>query len=170
MEDSGTKTLRLANRAMTQAEAEDILKTVKVGRLGMSRNGRPYVVPLYFAYDNRHIYFHCADTGLKIKFLHSNPSVCFEVDEHIATLTAPMACNCDAAYRSVIVFGTARILTNLEEKVDAMRLITAKYIGGDKTTTIRSELVDKYRSPHGSKTVVVDIEIEQMTGKNNDAV
>lgn len=170
MEDCRTRTLRLANRAMTTAEAEDVLRCVKVGRLGMCRNDQPYVVPLYFTYDNGHIYFHCADAGLKIEFLHSNPSVCFEADEHVATTTAPVACNCDAAYRSVIVFGTARILTSLKEKVDAMRLIAGKYMGEEPNIAIKPELVDRYRSQQGSKTVVVDIAIEQITGKRNDPV
>jgi hypothetical protein len=160
-----TNTLRLADRKMTEAEVDKTLRTVKVGRLGLCRNGQPYVVPLNFAYENGHIYFHCADAGMKIEFLRDNPSVCFEVDEHFRTITAPMACNYDTAYRSVIAFGTAQILTDLEEKTTGLRLIVAKYAGRENAEKLETKTVDGYRSPQGSKTIVVDVTIERITGK-----
>jgi nitroimidazol reductase NimA-like FMN-containing flavoprotein (pyridoxamine 5'-phosphate oxidase superfamily) len=159
-------TLRLIDRKMIEAEVDKTLRTARVGRLGLCRNGQPYVVPINFAYENGRIYFHCADVGMKIEFLRDNPSVCFEVDEHHGIMAAPMVCNYDTAYRSVIASGTARILTDLKEKTVGLKSIVAKYAGRENAEKLESKTVDGYRSPQGSKTIVVEITIERITGKS----
>jgi len=157
--------LRRKDRAITKAEVDQILQTGMVGRLGLSRNNQPYIVPLNFAYQDGHVFFHSAETGMMIDFLRSNASVCFEVDEHIATVPAATACQYDTAYRSVIAFGTARIMTNLEERTAALRLIAAKYAGREHAEELTARTVEKFRSSRESGTVVVDLVVDRVTGK-----
>jgi len=152
---------------MGENEIHELLRTAQVGRLGLSRNNQPYVVPLNFAYEKGHIYFHCADTGMKLEFLQGNSLACFEIDEFIETVTAPVACSYDTAYRSVIAFGKARILNSLQETTDALRLIVDKYAGNENAQKLEARIVDKHRSSEGAKTIVVDMTVEQMTGKHN---
>ena len=159
--------LRRSDRSMIKSEIDQLLRTAKIGHLGVCLNNQPYIVPLNFAYENNHIYFHCADSGQKIQFLRNNPSVCFEVAECNATTTGLTLCDSDTAYRSVVAFGTARIVTNLEEKTTALRSIVAKYMGDERARDLGSRTVDKYRSSQGSATTVVKITIEHMTGKHN---
>ena len=166
LEGYDTNTLRRMDRKMTDTEVDMTLRTAMVGRLGICRNGQPYVVPVNFAYENGHVYIHCADVGMKIEFLQGNPSVCFEVDEHLKTMAAPMVCDYETAYRSVIAFGTARILTDLKEKTVGLKSIVAKYAGRENAERLVSKTVDGYRSPQGSKTTVVQITIERITGKS----
>jgi nitroimidazol reductase NimA-like FMN-containing flavoprotein (pyridoxamine 5'-phosphate oxidase superfamily) len=157
--------LRRKDRALTKAETEQILRTALVGRLGLSHDNQPYVVPLNFVYENGHIFFHSAETGMMIDYLRTNPSVCFEVDEYIATVPGPIPCKFSTAYRSVIVFGTGRVLTDLDEKTAALRLQVAKYAGRKHAEQLTTAEVDEYRSSLGSKTTVVDVSIERATGK-----
>jgi nitroimidazol reductase NimA-like FMN-containing flavoprotein (pyridoxamine 5'-phosphate oxidase superfamily) len=158
--------LRRKERAATKEEVDQILRTANVGRLGLSKNNQPYVVPLNFFYDETgHIYVHSAESGMMIEFLISNPTVCFEVDEYIATIPDEFTCKFDAAYRSVIVFGTARILTDLEQRTNALKLIVAKYAGREHAEALDTVMVDKYRSSLGSETTVIDMTIERVTGK-----
>jgi nitroimidazol reductase NimA-like FMN-containing flavoprotein (pyridoxamine 5'-phosphate oxidase superfamily) len=152
---------------MTDTEISQMLLTAQVGRLGLCKNDRPYVVPLNFAYENGHLYFHCADTGSKIEFLKGNCSVCFEIDEYVATIVEPIPCNCSAAYRSVIAFGTAEFLTDLQQKTAALRMIVAKYAGNQIAEKLGVRTLDKCRSSHGSRTIVVDVKIEWVTGKHH---
>jgi hypothetical protein len=63
-----------------KAEVERILTEAKVGRLGTSSDGRPYVVPLSFTYHDRKIVIHGAKIGKKMENIARNPRVCFEVD------------------------------------------------------------------------------------------
>lgn len=154
---------------MEETETLELLQTAQVGRLCLSRNDEPYVVPVNFAYENGHVYVHCAETGMKIDFVRSNPRVCFEIDERFGTLAAPVMCGYDTAYRSVIVFGTARLLTDLDEKTSAMRLIAVKYALGkdvEAANKLGATTMDKYRSSLGSPTTVIDITVERMSGKH----
>ena len=45
------------------AEIEEILSKAFVCRLGLCDNGRPYVVPLCFGYEDNALYIHCAKEG-----------------------------------------------------------------------------------------------------------
>ena len=97
--------------------------------MGLSMDEQPYVVPVNFVFDSEKIYVHCADTGMKLDFLRKNPRVCFEVDEDLGIIAGATPCAFGTAYRSVIAFGVARILSDLEEKTEATKLITMKYAG-----------------------------------------
>jgi uncharacterized protein len=159
--------LRLTNRTMTNSEINDVLRSAKVGRLGLYDVGYPYVVPVNFAFETGHIYFHSADVGTKMGLMKENPSVCFEVDQYIRTIEASSLCGYDTAYRSVIAFGKARILEDAEEKAKALRLIVSKYARPEEARKLETRIVEAHRSSHGSRTIVVDILIQQMTGKHH---
>jgi nitroimidazol reductase NimA-like FMN-containing flavoprotein (pyridoxamine 5'-phosphate oxidase superfamily) len=67
-------------REMTQDECRQALERLSIGRLGCARDNQPYVVPISFAYDGRHIYGF-STPGQKIDWMRSNPLVCLQVDE-----------------------------------------------------------------------------------------
>jgi len=158
--------LRRTDRAMTDPEIDVMLRTAQVGRLGLCQDDQPYVVPLNFAYEDARIYAHCAESGMKIDYLRDNPRVCFEVDEHIKTAAAAAPCDYETVYRSVIAFGRARILTALEEKTAALKLIVSKYAGREQAGNVTNRMVDNYKSPFGGKTALLEITIDRMTGKH----
>ena len=72
------------------------------------------------------------------------------------------------AYRSVIAFGKARILTDAAEKTVATRLITMKYAKKEMADMITTELTENYRSSQGSSLVIVEIKVERITGKHRE--
>ena len=79
---------------MTTQECYEFLGHMRFGRLGCARDGQPYVVPIYFAFDGRH--FYCFSIpGQKIAWMRANPLVCVEVDEIVNQLN----------WRSVVVLG-----------------------------------------------------------------
>jgi len=153
---------------MTDPEIDLMLRTAQVGRLGLCQDNQPYVVPLNFAYEAGRIYAHCAESGMKIDYLRNNPRVCFEVDEHIRTTSAPTPCNYETVYRSVIAFGRASILTALEEKTAALKLIVSKYAGHEQARNVTSRMVDEYKSPFGGRTTLLEIAVDRMTGKHHE--
>lgn len=65
---------------MTDEECRQALAQASVGRLGCARDNQPYVVPISFAFDGRHI-FSFSTPGQKIEWMRANPLVCLEVDE-----------------------------------------------------------------------------------------
>jgi len=61
-------------------ECRELLTRLGFGRLGCSNNDRPYIVPIYFAFDTERLC--CFSTlGRKIEWMRENPLVCVEVDE-----------------------------------------------------------------------------------------
>jgi hypothetical protein len=67
-------------RDMTEGECRHALARLSFGRLACARDNQPYVVPIYFAYDGRHLYGF-STPGRKIDWMRANPLVCLEVDE-----------------------------------------------------------------------------------------
>lgn len=61
-------------------ECREILTRLGYGRLACSSNNRPYIVPIYFAFDTDRLC--CFSTlGRKIEWMRENPLVCVEADE-----------------------------------------------------------------------------------------
>ena len=63
----------------SRTEMEQILQEETIGYLGLSVEGKPYVVPLNYSYVKRKILFHCSLTGMKLDHIRQNPQVCFSV-------------------------------------------------------------------------------------------
>ena len=67
---------------LSREECLNFLKKIKFGRLGCVRDKQPYVVPIYFVADEKHIYGFTT-LGQKIRWMRENPLVCVEADEVI---------------------------------------------------------------------------------------
>ena len=65
---------------MTTEECSLLLTLAAVGRLGCSFENQPYVVPIYFAYENGYIYVF-STLGQKVKWMRANPKVCVQADQ-----------------------------------------------------------------------------------------
>jgi nitroimidazol reductase NimA-like FMN-containing flavoprotein (pyridoxamine 5'-phosphate oxidase superfamily) len=160
----GTMTgLRRKEKAIKdKSEVEAVLREATVGRLGTSRDGTPYVVPVSYVYDDGKIIIHGAKQGKKMEDIASNPRVCFEVDES-EIIASDDPCNYSYRYQSVIANGTARILEDPNEKLDGLRLLTEKYAPG-KGLELTDEHFRKYWNLN-----VVEINIHKMVGKKSPA-
>src|SRR5512136_2156564 len=93
-----------------EAEIQEILEKGLVCRLGLYDGQYPYVVPLNYGYRNGCMYFHCAREGKKTDILKKNGRVCIEVDIDFRVVRGETPCRWTAKYRSVIGFGSARII------------------------------------------------------------
>jgi len=154
----GDDGMRRAEREIKDKRAiEEILRRAMVCRLGLCDGDMPYVVPLSFGYEDNCLYFHSATEGRKIEIIKDNPNVCFEVDVDQDVTRMDTACNWEMKYRSVIGFGKAHIVDDLEEKRRALNIIV-KHYSGDPHEYPESALGD---------VAVFKIEVESMTGKKS---
>jgi hypothetical protein len=150
--------MRRKDREITDiALTEDIIRNSMVCRLGMSRDNQPYVVPLCFAYSDKTLYFHSAGEGLKLEILQQNPNVCVEFDIDQEVIQGDKPCKWSMQYRSVIGFGKASFVEDLEEKRKGLDAIMKHYSG-------RSF---EYVEQAIESTCIIKVEIESMTGKNS---
>jgi nitroimidazol reductase NimA-like FMN-containing flavoprotein (pyridoxamine 5'-phosphate oxidase superfamily) len=70
--------MTMSLRDMTQAECFSVLEESRFGHLACSKDGQPYVVPIYFAYRNG-IAYAFSMPGRKIDWMRENDKVCLQV-------------------------------------------------------------------------------------------
>ncbi|MBN1828289.1 MAG: pyridoxamine 5'-phosphate oxidase family protein [Deltaproteobacteria bacterium] len=136
---------------------EDIIEKAYFCRLGLSDSGRPYIVPLCFGYRDGVFYFHSALEGKKIEIIKRNNHVCIELDTDSKLIPGPKACSFALAYRSIMAFGQASLITEAEEKQRALDIIMEHYTDGAWS----------YDDSVVERTAVVKVEIDSMTGKQS---
>ena len=138
----------------------EILDRAPVGHLGLVSQSEPYVVPVHFVHADNRIGFHSGLSGRKTEILRQGPRVCFEVNELLRVVPNQMACFFTAHYRSVIAWGTARLVDDDASKLRWLNLLIDKYqqlAGG----------VDVQPLPEQAAALVnvYEIEIEELTAK-----
>jgi nitroimidazol reductase NimA-like FMN-containing flavoprotein (pyridoxamine 5'-phosphate oxidase superfamily) len=132
-----------------------IIGRASVCRIGLCDEGLPYIVPVCFGYAGDTLYLHSALRGRKLDILGRNSAACFEFDVDVETVPAKSACGWSMRYRSVVGFGDASLVEDLEEKRKALDIIVAQY-GGQP---------GEYSASMLEKTAVVKITIQRMTAK-----
>ena len=118
-------------------------------------NDYPYAVPLSYVYCDSKIFFHCARSGHKLDAIARNEKVSFCVIE--ADQVMPQEYT--TYFRSVIVFGKARVLEDDMEKRMALEILAAKYTPDDERG--RMQEIDKLFG----QVSMIELTIEHMAGK-----
>ena len=137
-----------------------ILDTAKVLHLGLAVDNEPYVVPMNYGYtmeDGRlTLYLHSALQGKKLDMIRSNPNVFFEMDCDRMPFEGKVACQYGLVYSSVMGSGTAQIVEDVEEKMQAMTVLMKTQTGKD--FTFNDRLV--------SIVAVIRIDVAEYTAKH----
>jgi nitroimidazol reductase NimA-like FMN-containing flavoprotein (pyridoxamine 5'-phosphate oxidase superfamily) len=136
-----------------------IIQKSEVCRLGLAVDNTPYIVPVFFGYENNCLYIHCAKEGLKLDMIRQNNNVCFEVevDTEITNRDKP-ACQWSSSYRSVIGYGSAFILEKLDEKIQALNVIMRHYC--NRTSF-------EYKKKAVKEVAIIKIVVDHMSGKQS---
>lgn len=148
--------MRRNKQALSQEECTEILWKGTSGVLSLSGDdGYPYGVPISYAYDGEKLYFHCARAGHKLDAIRRNGKASFCVIAQDQVIPETYTTH----YRSVIVFGTVRILEE-EEQYAAMEQLAAKYAPD-------SSAEDRQRAIRGgwNALCVLEMTVAHMTGK-----
>lgn len=147
--------MRRQKQELPEDECVDILKNEPRGVLALlGDNDYPYSLPMSHVYADGKIYFHGAQTGHKNDAVqkHSKCSYCV-MDGGVKAQDSWWY-----TFRSVIVFGKIKTLTDSDEKIRALTFL------GDKFFPTHEETVDEI-SRLLDRTEVFEITIEHMTGK-----
>jgi nitroimidazol reductase NimA-like FMN-containing flavoprotein (pyridoxamine 5'-phosphate oxidase superfamily) len=162
---SPTAFQRLPEYRREDAWIRSFLHEARVGHIASSREGQPFVNPTTFWFDeaNHQIAFHSNVTGRIRSNLENNPRICLEVSELGKLLPSNAALEFSLQFRSVIVFGRARLVDDPDEARRAMYGLIHKYFpamtaGGEYRPITDQEL---------KRTSVYAIQIEEWSGKEN---
>lgn len=141
------------------------LREAKVGHIASAQEGQPFINPTTFWFDeeNDQIIFHSNIAGRIRSNLENNPRVCVEVSELGKMLPANVALEFSLQFRSVIVFGTARLITAPEEARRVLYGLIHKYFPAMTAGKEFRGITEKELK----RTSVYGIQIETWSGKEN---
>ena len=149
--------MRRKRQQLSQAECVEILKKNTSGVLAVyGDGGYPYAVPLSYVYEGGVLYIHCAKTGHKIDAIKACDKVSFCVIDQDLVVPETYTTH----FRSVILFGRARILDEEQEIRNAIEQLAIKYHPTGSQASRDAEIEKSYKA-----MCMVKIEIEHMTGK-----
>ena len=139
-------------------ETEKVLREVSTGYLATTgSDGFPYVTPVHFIFFEGRIFIHGNPNGTKIDNLKADPRGSFAAAAEEGLIHADEACNTNTRFRSALIKGKARVLTD-----------------PSRAPVILEEFVRKYTPQHLGKalpadaleiTGIIEIDILSVTGK-----
>jgi uncharacterized protein len=121
----------MKHRTLTNSkEIEEIIKKCQVCHVAMvDQEGKPYIVPMNFGFEEGIIYLHSSRIGKKIDILKNNPEVCveFSTDYLLRYQNEDVACSWSMKYRSVLAYGKVTFIEDDLQKTDHLHLIMKNY-------------------------------------------
>ena len=137
----------------------------QIAHIASRWDDQPFVTPSTYFYDEAgvRLIFHANIAGRIRANLERHPRVCVEVSELGQFLPSNVALEFSLQYRSVILFGTARILEDEDEQRAVLHQLIGKYFSQLKPG-------EDYRLATGKelkRTSVYEIRIESWSGKEN---
>ena len=141
-----------------RSEIDAVIDRCLICHLAVAADNTPYVVPVCFGYDGRHLYIHTALEGKKIDMIRRNPQVSFAMETDIRLLAAPSKpCKWSFAFESVAGQGRIEELRDPGEKSSGLNLMVKHYA--------RDRQVPSATPGPGMR--VWRIHIDELTGKRS---
>ena len=141
---------------LNAAQMNQLMSSEMIGRIGCHAQGRTYVVPVTYVYQDGVIYGHTRD-GLKVQMMREDPAVCFEVD-HLDNLSNWQSVICQGRFEELDGEAAAQAMQRLLDRLMPV-------------------MVSESSRPHGSTipavhpgtaavaAVVYGIQVSEMTGR-----
>jgi uncharacterized protein len=126
-----TQVKRLPKRGAYDRETVfKILDEAFVCHVGFVVDGQPFVIPTNFGRSGETLYLHGSAASRMLRTLSQGIPVCVTVTLTDGLVLARSAFHHSVNYRSVVVLGTARLVQDPAEKMQALRLFTEHIMKG----------------------------------------
>jgi len=126
-----TRVVREAQLAVyDRAAAYRILDEAFICHVGFVLDGQPFVIPTSFGRTGDNLYIHGSAASRMLRNLDEGVSVCVTVTLLDGLVLARSIFNHSMNYRSVVVLGVARAVTDEAEKLEALRLLSEHILPG----------------------------------------
>ena len=122
--------MRKASREMPADWALEVMRKAPYITVSFIRpDGTAYGLPLSLAStDGKNWYFHCAPEGEKLDAIAAHPEVCLSAVTKCAPTVGPKDGSFTLQYRSAVAFGRATLVTDEQEKIEALRAISERFL------------------------------------------
>lgn len=126
-----TQVKRLPKRGKYDQETVySILDSGFVCHVGFNVDGQPYVIPTNYGRSGDMLYLHGSAASRMLRTLSEGVPVCVTVTHVDGLVLARSAFHHSVNYRSVVILGTARLVEDPAEKMEALRIFTEHVMKG----------------------------------------
>jgi len=122
-------------------------------------DGQPYCTPTFFWREGTTLYWHGSSASRMLESQAAGLRVCLTVAHLDSLVLARCGFNHSADYRAVMAFGTARLVTDMQEKERALVAMVDRFFP-DRTASLRQSTTQEIKA-----TSVIAMEIEQASAK-----
>lgn len=155
-----TQLRRYPNRGSFDSETiYSILDEGFLCHVGFAVDGQPFVIPTGYARSGDRLFIHGSAASRMLKTLGGGVDVCVTVTLLDGLVLARSGFHHSMNYRSVVVIGKARLVSEREEKLEALRAFTNHVVPG------RWEEVRPPTDQELKATTVLGIPIEEASAK-----
>jgi uncharacterized protein len=138
---------------LTPTQCADALERMTLARLGCSKDGQPYIVPVLFSFDRDRGCVYCFSTiGQKVLWMRENPLVCLEIDD----------IQDKNHWQSVVIFGRYEEIQDSPEEAEARQRAEALF---QQRAEWWLPAAAKIGSRERHAVVVYRIHIDRVTGR-----
>ncbi len=126
-----TTVRRLPQRGVyDKAQVYAILDEGFICHAGFAIDGQPYVIPTNYGRAGDTLYLHGSPASRMLRTLSGGVPVCVTVTHVDGLVLARSVFHHSVNYRSVVILGTARLVEDPAEKMEAMRIFTEHVLKG----------------------------------------
>src|SRR5271168_1510091 len=155
-----TQVKRLPKRGKYDRETvHKILDEGFVCHVGFSVDGQPYVIPTNYGRTGDVLYLHGSAASRMLRTLSGGVAVCVTVTHVDGLVLARSAFHHSVNYRSVVILGTARLVEDTAEKMEALRLFTEHVMKG-RWDDVRQPTEQELKA-----TTVLALPLEEVSAK-----
>ncbi|MEM9926004.1 MAG: pyridoxamine 5'-phosphate oxidase family protein [Cyanobacteria bacterium P01_D01_bin.50] len=116
---------RVAKRGNYETQViYNILDEALICHIGFTTNNQPFVIPTAYGRVEDKLYIHGSPASRMLRNLSQGIEICVTVTLLDGLVLARSAFHHSMNYRSVVIFGTATLVNNTEEKYEALRAFT----------------------------------------------
>ncbi len=155
-----TKLRRLPKRGSYDVETiYGVLDEGFIAHVGFAANGQTFVIPTTYARRGDKLLLHGSSVSRMMRAMAEEIEVCVTVTLIDGLVLARSAFHHSMNYRSVVVFGAAKIINNENEKLEALRLFT-EHIIPNRWREVRPPTTNELKA-----TTVLALPLEEASAK-----
>jgi nitroimidazol reductase NimA-like FMN-containing flavoprotein (pyridoxamine 5'-phosphate oxidase superfamily) len=155
-----TQVKRLPKRGKYERETVfAILDAGFVCHVGFAIDGQPYVIPTNYGRSGDTLYLHGSAASRMLRTLSEGVPVSVTVTHVDGLVLARSAFHHSVNYRSVVILGTARLVTDPAEKMEALRVFTEHVMKG-RWDDVRQPTEQELKA-----TTVLALPLEEVSAK-----
>lgn len=155
-----TELRRIPDRGSHDWETiHQILDAGFLAHVGFCVDGQPFVIPTLYGRDGERLYLHGSAVSRTLRELEAGIPACVTVTLVDGLVLSRSAFDHSMNYRSVVAFGSARKISDPEQKIKSLRVISEHLIAG-RWEEVRGPSENELKA-----TTVLEFSIEEASSK-----